>query len=105
LLTRLSRVGDLRVTSRTSVRQYRNTLKTIPEIAEELGVRWVLEGVIQQFDDQVHLNVQLINAETDTHVWARTYQRELSTENLSAIQSELAGEVARALRSQLGSDQ
>ncbi|MFU8832902.1 MAG: winged helix-turn-helix domain-containing protein [Wenzhouxiangella sp.] len=105
LLTRLSRVADLSVTSRTSVRQYRDTVKSVPEIAEELGVRWIVEGALQRADEQIHLNAQLIDAETDTHAWARTYQREMNAENLFAIQSELTRDIAHSLRAALSSDE
>ena len=70
LLTRLAKIGSLRVTSRTSVMQYRNTDKTISEIGNELGVATLLEGGLQRSGKQVRINAQLIDTETDEHIWA-----------------------------------
>lgn len=82
LLTRLSRIAALRVISRTSVMHYRDTEKTIPEIARELSVATILEGGVQRSGKQVRINVQLIDARTDQHLWAEIYDRELTAENL-----------------------
>jgi len=101
LLTRLSRVSDLQVISRTSVMQYRTTDKSLPTIAHELGVKWVVEGTIQQVGDQVKVTSQLINAENDTHVWAQSYQRELTPANLFSIQDELTKEITGSLEATL----
>ena len=73
LLTRLSRIAALKVISRTSVMRYRNTEKTIPEIARELSVATILEGGVQRSGTQVRINVQLIDAHTDEHLWAEIY--------------------------------
>ena len=101
LLTRLSRIGSLKVISRTSVMRYRNTEKSLPEIAKELSVATILEGGVQRSGNQVRINVQLINAHTDEHLWGETYDRELTTENLFAIQSEISSKIADALNAEL----
>jgi TolB-like protein/cytochrome c-type biogenesis protein CcmH/NrfG len=101
LLTRLSRIAALKVISRTSVMNYRDTDKTIPEIARELSVATILEGGVQRSGKQVRINVQLINAHTDEHLWAELYDRELTAENLFAIQSEISTAIADALRATL----
>jgi TolB-like protein/Tfp pilus assembly protein PilF len=101
LLTHLSRIKSLKTISRTSVLQYRDTTKTIPEIAAELGVSNVLEGGIQRSGNRVRINLQLIDAKTDEHLWAEIYDRELTAENLFAVQGEIATEVAKSLRATL----
>ena len=105
LLTRLSRIGALKVISRTSVMRYRDTEKTIPEIARELSVATILEGCVQRSGDQVRINVQLIDAHTDEHLWAEIYDRELTAENLFAIQSEISTEIANALQATLSPEE
>ena len=101
LLTTLAKIGSLKVISRTSVNEYRDTTKKIPEIAAELGVDHVLEGGIQRAGDVVRVNVQLIDAATDEHLWAELYERELTASNLFAIQSEITRAVADALAATL----
>lgn len=101
LLTRLSNIGELRVISSTSVRQYRDSNQPIPEIARELNVAWVMEGAIQQAGGEIQLNAQLIDADSDAHAWARTYRRELTAENLFAIQAEIVDDIATAMRAHL----
>jgi TolB-like protein/tetratricopeptide (TPR) repeat protein len=101
LLTQLSKIGSLRVISRTSVQGYRETTKNVREIADELGVGYVLEGGVQRAGDQLRINVQLIDARSDGHVWAETYNRTLSVANVFAIQSEIATAIAGALRTRL----
>ncbi|MEJ2534913.1 MAG: hypothetical protein P8008_05470 [Gammaproteobacteria bacterium] len=101
LLTTLAKIGSLKVISRTSVMEYRDTTKKIPEIARELGVDHVLEGGIQRSGDLVRVNVQLIDARTDEHLWAEIYDRQLTAENLFAIQNEISRAVADALRATL----
>jgi TolB-like protein/Tfp pilus assembly protein PilF len=101
LLTQLSRIRSLKTTSRTSVLQYKDTTKTIPEIAAELGVGNILEGGIQRSGDRVQINLQLIDANTDEHLWAEVYDRELTAENLFAVQGEIATEVAKSMRATL----
>ena len=105
LLTQISRIASLKTISRTSVSQYRNTTKTIPEIASELGVATVLEGGVQRVGDRVRINAQLIDAATDVHLWAATYDRELSASNIFAIQSEIAKAIANALQATLTDDE
>ena len=101
LLTRLSRIAALKVISRTSVMRYRDTLMSIPDIAKELSVATILEGGVQRLGDQVRINVQLINAHTDEHLWAEIYDRKLTTDNLFAIQSEISTAIADALQATL----
>lgn len=101
VLTNLAHIGALRVISRTSVMEYRNTTKNIRQIAAELGVATVLEGAVQRSGDNVHINVQLIDADTDTHLWARSYDRELTTRNIFEIQSEIAKHISGALKATL----
>lgn len=101
LLTFISQIGSLKTISRTSVMRYRESSQTIPEIAGELGVSAVLEGGVQRAGDSVRINVQLIDARTDTHLWSRIFDRELTASNIFAIQSEIAGEIAGALRAEL----
>jgi TolB-like protein len=98
LLTHISWIKALKTTSRTSVLQYRNTTKTIPQIGEELGVAAILEGSIQRSGNLVRVNMQLIDTATDEHLWAEIYDRELTTANLFQVQGEIATAVADALR-------
>jgi len=105
LLTRLSRIGALKVISRTSMMRYRGTEKTIPEIARELSVATILEGGVQRSGRQVRINVQLIDAHTDQHLWAEIYDRELTAENLFAIQSEISTAIAEALKATLSPEE
>jgi len=105
LLTHLSRIESLRTTSRTSVLQYRGTTKTIPQIAAELGVATVLEAGVQRSGDRVRINVQLIDAAADEHLWAEQYDRELSAVNVFEIQSEIAQAIAAQLRAALTPDE
>ena len=101
LLTTLSKIGALKVISRTSVLQYRDSDKPIRQIADELGVANVLEGGVQRSGNQIRLNVQLIDAETDEHLWAEKYDRELTAANIFQIQSEVSEKIAQALKAQL----
>jgi TolB-like protein/Tfp pilus assembly protein PilF len=101
LLTHLARIDSMKVISRTSVLRYRDTEKPIPEIADELGVATVLEGGVQRAGSMVRINVQLIDADTDEHLWAEIYDRELSADNIFAIQSEIAQAIAAALQAEL----
>jgi TolB-like protein/predicted Zn-dependent protease len=101
LLTRLSRISELKVISRTSVMRYRDTLMSIPEIARELSVAAILEGGVQRAGNQVRINVQLIDAKTDEHLWAEIYDRELTTDNLFAIQSEITEAIAESMHATL----
>ena len=101
ILTQLTKVGTLKVIARTSVEQFRNTKLTTKEIGEKLGVSKVLEGGVQRAGDRVRVTVQLIDAATDAHVWAESYDRELSAANIFAIQSEVAAAIAGALKATL----
>lgn len=101
LLTHISRIGSIKTISRTSVLKYRGTTKTIPEIGNELGVATILEGGIQRAGDRVRINVQLIDTATDEHLWADSYDRQLTASNVFAIQTEIAVAVADALRATL----
>jgi len=101
LLTRLARIGSLKVISRTSVLEYRNTSKNLRQIGEELGVDTLLEGTVQKVGDNVRINVQLIDAATDDHLWAQTYDRQLTMENIFAIQSEISAAISEALQATL----
>jgi len=98
LLTTLSRVDGLDVISRTSVMGYRGTDKRVPDIAEELGVAAVLEGAVQRSGNRVRITVQLIDGANDRHIWAESYDRPLSLENIFDIQGEITNVIASALR-------
>ena len=101
LLTQLSRIEAFSVISRTSVMEYRDTNKNLRQIAAELSVANVMEGSVQRAGDRVRINVQLIDANTDEHLWAEIYDRELTTNNLFDIQTEIAVAIAGALRATL----
>ena len=101
LLTQLSKIEAFSVISRTSVMEYRDTTKNLRDIAKELRVANVMEGSVQRAGDRVRINVQLIDAYTDEHLWAESYDRELTTSNLFDIQSEIALAIASALRATL----
>ena len=101
LLTQLAQIASLRVISRTSVGQFKDTTLPIRDIAQQLNVATVLEGGVQRAGSQVRINLQLIDAATDTHLWAQTFDRELSASNVFAIQSEIASAVTEALRATL----
>mgnify|MGYP001816490833 CR=1 FL=1 len=105
LLTRLAEVDSLRVISRTSVNQYRDTTRNLRKIAEELGVTTVVEGAVQRSGDQVRITVQLIDAATDEHLWAGSYDHALTLENLFEVQSEIAAQIASSLRAALTPEQ
>jgi TolB-like protein/Flp pilus assembly protein TadD len=101
LLTLLSKLGDLKVISRTSVEKFRETRLSMPELARQLGVATVLEGAVQRAGGQVRITVQLIDAGTDEHLWAESYDRELTAENIFAIQSDIAQVIAQSLQAVL----
>ena len=102
ILTRLAQVSGLQVISRTSVMRYKDTEKSIPEIADELGVRYLLEGSVRKVGDELRISGQLIDARTDEHLWAESYDRDLT--NVFEIQSEIASEIARALEVRLSEE-
>jgi TolB-like protein/Flp pilus assembly protein TadD len=99
ILSSLSKISDLKVISRTSVRQYKEGVRNLREIGQALGVAHILEGTVRRVGNRVRVNAQLINAQTDAHIWADTFDRELT--NLFALQSELAERITAALRANL----
>ena len=99
VLTNLSKIGDLKVISRTSVMQYRGKAPNIRDIGKALGVSTVLEGSVRREGNRVRVNVQLINAANDEHLWANNYDRDLT--DVFAIQTDLAHEIANALQAKL----
>ncbi|HEY5776104.1 MAG TPA: hypothetical protein VIS57_08470, partial [Xanthomonadales bacterium] len=101
LLTQLSRISALRVISRTSVMGYAGTTKRMTDIGQELGVSTLLEGGVQRSGNRVRINVQLIEAASDEHLWAEVYDRELTADNLFDIQSDITRAIANALQAVL----
>ena len=99
ILTRLAKIADLKVISRTSTQHYKSSPENLPEIAKQLGVEHVLEGSVQKAGEEVRVTVQLIRGTTDSHVWAETYDRKLT--DILAVESEIAGTIARALQAKL----
>src|SRR5437899_2737391 len=99
ILTRLSKIADLKVISGTSTQQYQSKPRNLIEIAKQLGVANILEGSVQKTADQVRVNVQLINAQTDSHLWADTYDRKLT--DIFGVESEIAKRIAESLRAKL----
>src|SRR5205085_206145 len=100
ILTNLAKVSDLKVISHTSVRQYKSGVnRNLREIGQQLGVAYILEGSVQRVSDRLRINAELIDARTDTHVWAETYDRKAA--DLFAIQSELAQSIVGQLQAKL----
>jgi TolB-like protein/Tfp pilus assembly protein PilF len=99
ILTRLSKIADLKVISRTSTQHYKSAPENVPEIARQLGVAHVLEGSAQKSGDAVRINVQLIKAANDSHVWADTFDRKLT--DIFSVESEVAKAIADQLRAKL----
>src|SRR5881394_2170334 len=99
ILTNLSKIGDLKVISRTSVMPYRGKEKNVREIAQALGVSAILEGSVRKSGNRVRVNVQLINALNDEHIWSDVYDRDLT--DVFAIQTDLAQKIAQELRAKL----
>jgi TolB-like protein/DNA-binding winged helix-turn-helix (wHTH) protein len=99
LITQFSKLGDLRVISRTSAMQYKGTKKPLPQIASELHVDAVLEGAVQLAGDRVRITAQLVDGSTDQHIWAETYDRELS--NVLLLQGDVARDIAKQIDLQL----
>jgi TolB-like protein len=99
ILTRLAKIGDLKVISRSSTQSYRSAGENIAEIARQLGVAHVVEGRVQKAGDSVRVNVRLIRAATEAHIWADTYDRKVT--DVFAIQSEIASSIADALNARL----
>src|SRR5881396_2132252 len=104
ILTRLAKVADLKVISRTSTQRYKSTPDNLREIARQLGVANILEGSVQKANDQVRITVQLINALNDSHLWAETYDRKLI--DVFQVETDLAQKIAASLEAKLtGSEQ
>src|ERR1051326_6014547 len=99
ILTRLSKIADLKVISRTSTQLYKSRPENLPEIARQLGVAHILEGRVQKSGDVVRVNVQLIKAANDSHLWADTYDRKLT--DLFSVESDVAKAIADQLRVKL----
>ena len=99
ILTRLAKVADLKVISRTSTQHFKSTPDNLPQIAKQLGVAHILEGSVQKAGEQVRVNVQLINALTDAHLWADTYDRKLI--DIFSVESEIAKTIAETLQARL----
>ena len=99
ILTRLSKIADLKVISRTSTQRYKNTSQKLSEIANQLGVANLLEGSVQKTNDQVRVNVQLIRAANDSHLWAETFDRKLT--DIFSVESDVAKAIADQLRAKL----
>jgi serine/threonine-protein kinase len=99
ILTRLSKIADLKVISRTSTQRYTHTSQSPSQIAHQLGVANLLEGSVQKTNDQVRVNVQLITAANDTHLWAETYDRKLT--DIFMVESDIATTIAKTLQARL----
>jgi TolB-like protein/Flp pilus assembly protein TadD len=99
ILTRLAKIADLKVISRTSTQKYKSAPTNLREIAEQLGVSSVLEGSVQKAADQVRISVQLVNAINDSHIWAETYDRKLI--DVFQVESDVAEKIANALEAKL----
>ncbi len=99
ILTRLAKVADLKVISRTSTQHFKSAPDNLPQIAKQLGVMNILEGSVQKANDQVRVNVQLINAMTDAHLWAEIYDRKLT--DIFAVESDIAKTIADTLQAKL----
>ena len=99
ILTRLSKIADLKVISRTSTQHYKSAPENLPEIARQLGVANIMEGSVQKSADAVRVNVQLIKAATDSHLWADTFDRKIT--DIFAVESEIAATIADKLQARL----
>jgi TolB-like protein/Tfp pilus assembly protein PilF len=103
ILTKLAGIGDLKVISRKSTAKYKSTPEDLKTVARELGVATVLEGSVQRAGDKVRVNVQLLDAHADTHLWAKSYDRDLK--DVFTVESEVAQEIADTLRAKLSPSQ
>src|SRR4051812_44928939 len=101
ILTRLAKVADLKVIARTSTQKFKSAPENLPEIAKQLGVLNILEGSVQKANDQVRVNVQLINALTNAHLWADIYDRKLT--DIFVVESDIAKSIADTLQAKLSS--
>src|SRR4029077_2668400 len=99
ILTRLSKIADLKVISRTSTQKYKTAPDNLREVAHQLGVTNLLEGSVQKAGNAVHINVQLIKAATDDHLWAESYDRKI--DDIFGVEKEVAQNIASALKAQL----
>ncbi len=99
ILTRLAKIADLKVISRTSTARYKSSSDNLRQIAKQLGVANILEGTVQKAADRVRVNVQLIKAETDAHLWAETYDRKLT--DIFSVESDIAKAIADTLQAKL----
>src|SRR5437667_4575298 len=99
ILTRLASIADLKVISRSSTQQYQSKPRNLAEIAKQLGVTTILEGSVQKVADQVRVNVKLVNAQTDSHLWAESYDRKLT--DIFGVESEIAKRIAESLQAKL----
>src|SRR5262249_21000623 len=99
ILTRLASIAGLKVISRTSTQQYQSKPRNLAEIAKQLGVANILEGSVQKAADQVRVNVQLINAQTDSHLWADSYDRKVT--DMLTVESDMAKRIAESLQAKL----
>jgi len=99
ILTRLAKIADLKVISRTSTQHYKSAPENLSEIAKQLGVANILEGSVQKVSDSVRVNVQLIQAASDSHLWADTYDRKLT--DIFGVESEVAKAIAESLQAKL----
>lgn len=103
LLTRLSSLSSLKVISATSVEPYGDTDLSLPAIADSLGVKWIVEGDVQQVGDAIQVHAQLVDPRTDTHAWAESYRRELTAGSLFEVQADISRRVAGVLTAQIDS--
>ena len=99
ILTKLASIADLKVISRTSTAKYKSKPEDLKTVSQQLGVATVLEGSVQKADDKVRVNVQLIDARADSHLWAKTYDRDMK--DVFAVESEVAQEIADSLQAKL----
>jgi TolB-like protein/cytochrome c-type biogenesis protein CcmH/NrfG len=99
ILTLLSKIADLKVISRTSTQQYQSKPRNLRDIAKQLGVANIVEGSVQKIADQVRVNVQLINAQSDSHLWAESYDRKLT--DIFGVETEIAKRIAESLQAKL----
>ncbi len=99
ILTRLAKISDLKVISRTSTQRYRSSPDDLPKIAQQLGVAHILEGSVQKAGNQVRVTVQLIRAATDSHLWAESYDRHLT--DIFSVESEVAEKIAQSLQAKI----
>ena len=99
LITDLAQIGAVRVISRTSSMQYKETKKLLPEIARELNVDAIVEGTVQRSGDRVRITAQLIEGPSDKHIWANSYERDLR--DVFALEREVTGDIARQVQARL----